>query len=283
MNLVQRILRRLNQHRTTQTYFVGYPKTGNTWVRVMLGRYVQLACQMSELPLFDSTDYLGRCTGACIGPRMQFTHRPLTWESQTAGDLNYGNVVGPFTDKRVVLIVRHPLDALVSSWQQRRHRSAAGYSGSLMEFLDDPVHGLSKLLRYYRLWERASSQGKHIHLLRYEDLMQDAIVGFEHLLEFIDIDPSPELVSKAVDYASFENMKKLETAGDGPRYTSTGLEIFATGDRRIPDAFHVRRGKVEGFREYLGESEAAHYQGWVAREGGEWLKPYVVSEVVHVS
>ena len=65
-SLLNQALRKLNHHRTTELYFVGYPKTGNTWVRYMLGQYVQLTCELPELPLFDATDRLGRCESFCV-------------------------------------------------------------------------------------------------------------------------------------------------------------------------------------------------------------------------
>ena len=141
-----RILRKLNHHRTTELYFVGYPKTGNTWLRYMLGRYIQLLCSLPDLPLFDATDRMGRCESFCVGSAMQFTHRPLLWHEQRAIDLNYQNVIQPFHGKRVVLLIRHPLDTLVSHWMQRKHRGNENYTGDLMKFLEDPVWGIREIL-----------------------------------------------------------------------------------------------------------------------------------------
>ena len=146
MSVLARILRKLNHHRTTQLYFIGYPKTGNTWLRYMLGRYVQLLCGLPDLPLFDATDHMGRCKSFCVGSAMQFTHRPLLWHEQRANDLNYQNVIQPFHGKRVALLIRHPLDTLVSHWMQRKHRGKENYAGSLPEFLEDPVWGTREIL-----------------------------------------------------------------------------------------------------------------------------------------
>jgi hypothetical protein len=50
-------------------------------------------------------------------------------------------------------------------------------------------------------------------------------------------------------------MKKIEKSGDVPKFRSSGYSIFGAADRSDPDAFHVRRGKVGGFRDYLTEQE----------------------------
>lgn len=234
----------------------------------MLGRYIQLACDLPYQPLFDATDRLGRCERACLGPAMHFTHRPLTWINQTAANLNFDNVIKSFTSKKIVLIVRYPLDALVSFWFQQKTRVQNGFLGELKEFLDNPVFGLEKLLRFHHLWQESANLVQDFHLLRYEDMKLNPADRFRELLNFLDIVPEEKLLEAAVDYSSFENMKKLEISGSEPQYPSSGLSIFATGDRKDPDAFHVRRGKVGGYKDYLDSITATHYEGRVSCEMG---------------
>jgi hypothetical protein len=255
-SLLIRLLRKLNRHRTTDLYFVGFPKTGNTWMVYMLGRYVQLLCGLSDLPLFDTTDNMGRCQRFCVGPSMQFTHRPLLWHNQRAADLDYGKVIRPFEDKRVVLLIRHPLDTLVSLWMYRQHRSVWNYTGDLTNFLEDPVWGIEKYFRFYTLWYEHHSQVKDFLLLRYEDMRADPHAAFARLLQFLSIPQREHELHQAVADSDFERMKKVEQSGDAPRFRSSGYSIFGSADRKNPDAFHVRRGKVGGFRDYLQEQDA---------------------------
>lgn len=253
MSLLGKALRKLNHHRTTAAYFVGYPKTGNTWARYMLGRYIQLICNLPYQPLFDATDALGRCERACIGPSMQFTHRPLVWSRQNAAALDFEKVIQPFRDKLVVLLIRHPLDTLVSLWMQRKHRDGSDYSGDIIEFLNDEVWGIEKFFRFYDLWYEHRGRVRDFYLLRYEEMRADPHSAFAALLKFLAIPRQDGLFEQAVAEADFESMKKVEASGAGPKYRSSGLDIFATGNRANPDAFHVRRGKVGGFRDYIDE------------------------------
>jgi hypothetical protein len=236
--------------------FVGYPKTGSTWVRFMVGRYVQLISGGEKLPLFDHVDKHGDGESAGAGPPMYFTHEPLRWESQTAADLNEDNTVGIFAGKRVVLLVRHPLDALVSSWHQAT-RKVGTFDGDLEAFVADPVYGLDKFLRFYGLWAPGVSAGS-VHLLRYEDLRADPAGGLRGLLDFLDLAPEPDAIAQAVEFGSFDSMKRMEAEDKAPVYESSGLGVFATGDRSDPDAFHVRRGVVGGYREYLSAESSEH-------------------------
>jgi len=253
--MLTRVLAKLNRHRTTDLYFVGYPKTGNTWVRYMLGRYVQLSCGLRYTPMFDATDRLGRCESFCVGPAMHFTHRPLLWDRQRAGDLDYDNVIGPFRNKRVVVLIRHPLDTLVSLWMQRQHRGAGRRASPLPDLLEDPVWGIEKLFRFYSLWDRHRGDVRDFLLLRYEDLRADPHEAFAGLLRFLRIPLEQDRLHQAVSDADFESMKKLELSGDRPKYRSSGQSIFASGDLSNADALHVRRGKVGGFYDYFKQED----------------------------
>ncbi|HEY2363540.1 MAG TPA: sulfotransferase domain-containing protein, partial [Candidatus Angelobacter sp.] len=212
-------------------------------------------CNLTDLPLFDATDVMGRCETFCVGPAMQFTHRPLLWHNQLPSDLTDRNVIRPFMKKRVVLLIRHPLDTLVSHWMQRRYQRKKGYDGGLLEFLGDPVWGLEKYLRFYSLWFQDRERVRDFLLLRYEDLRAGPQLVFARLLDYLNIPTQEGRVLDAVTDANFENMKKIELAGAAPKYRSSGLKIFATGNMDNPDAFHVRRGKVGGFRDYLEASD----------------------------
>jgi hypothetical protein len=249
--LIARVLRKVSLHRTTDLYFVGYPKTGNTWLRYMLGRYVQLVCGLAEVPLFDAVDSWGCCESYCVGPAMQFTHRPLLWETQRPNDLTVDNVIRPFKRKRVVLLVRHPLDVIVSLWMQRRHRVKDGYDGTLPQMLEDPVWGIEKFFRFYTLWDAHSSRKLGLMLIRYEDMRAKPRALFRDLLGYLGIPVQEDAFARAVADADFESMKQVELSGSAPRYRSSGLNIFATGDTSNSDALHVRRGKVGGYTDYL--------------------------------
>jgi hypothetical protein len=264
-------LREMNARRTVDVYFVGYPKTGNTWLRFMLGCYVQEVHGLTEPPLFDSFDRLGRARTVGGMPGMTFTHEPLEWSAQTSVDLAAANVVEPFRGKRVALLVRHPLDALVSMWHQERTRVQSRYEDDVVSFIRSPVHGLEKLLRFYDLWKQASWTGFPMLLVRYEDLRRDAAEGLERVLEFAGVAPAMRpAVEAAVERSSFSRMQALERSGRGPRYASSGLDMFATGDRADPDAFHVRRGEVGGYRDEIAREALPALEHRVAEAMGQW-------------
>ncbi len=230
---------------------VGCPKVGNTWLRVMLGRYVQGLYGMAELPLFDGGDAAMLAAHGCpaIG---SFTHAPLEWTGQRAEDLTVANVVEPYRNQRVLLLVRHPLDALVSSYFHEKYRTPRGVgSRTLVEFIGDPVFGLSKLVRFYSLWDQHRALVKELLVWRYEDARRDPAPMLARVAGFLGLPLDEGRLNEAVAFASFENMKRMESSGEEPVYRSSGFGIFATGDRSNPDAYHVRKGRIGGYVDEL--------------------------------
>jgi hypothetical protein len=249
-------LRTANRRRTVSANVVGYPKTGNTWLRYMLGSYAAVAYGLPAVPLFDEFDRWGRAVRAGGFPGVTFTHAPLTWASQTADDLDRDLVVAPFEGSDVVLLVRYPLDVLVSAWHQERTRARPPYEGSLQAFLRDPVFGIEKLLRFYGIWAEAASAGFPVTVVRYEDLQTDAGRELRRVLDVLGIEVDAAAAEAAVDRASFESMRALERSGRAPRYSSSGLGIFGPSRDDDPDAYHVRRGRAGGYRDELDPTEA---------------------------
>jgi hypothetical protein len=246
--------------------FVGYPKTGNTWIRFMLGRYLQLLHGFSELPLIEHIEFEDPAFAAYRGPRMQFTHWPLTWETQTAADLDRSSVIDPFVRSGIVLLTRYPLDALVSNYLQCLHIVGLPEAKrDIATFVTDPVFGIDKFLKFHELWSQHRFDVKTFLLVRYEDTKQDPARALEHIIGFIGLPVERWAVDSAVEYASFANMKELETSGAVPRYRSSGYEIFASGSRDNPEAFHVRKGMVAGYRDYIAPELAVRLECMIAQ------------------
>lgn len=245
---------------------IGFPKVGNTWLRMSLGKYVQLEVGSEKVFLLDQGEFdtLRSLNSPLIG---QFSHRPLEWEGQTADDLNAANVFEEAGDMRVVLLIRHPLDALVSLFMQNKHRDPVNpYKGSLIEMVDDPVLGLQKYIRFYNLWAGRLSDQKRVHLWRYEDARKNPAAELNSILVFLGLRPNEAHVTEAVKYGSFDNMKSMELQGNEPKYASSGFSAFATGDRSNNNALHVREGQVGSYFKHFTASELERLHRVIADE-----------------
>jgi len=220
-----------------------YPKTGNTWMRYFLGQYVANLLRLETPPLFDI-----RSAEPGV-PSLVFTHFPLTWQTQTAGDLTEASVTAPFRERRVILLVRSPLDVLVSHYKQQRNLIAtSAFSGTLEDFAWDPVFGIEKLTRYYSLWAAANCLAQNILVVRYEDLHRNPRAGFLRVLKFLSVQFDETAFQSALRASSFPAMKALEASGRAPTYPSSGMSLFASEFKvEGGESLHVRQGQVGAF------------------------------------
>jgi len=246
---------------------VGYPKVGNTWLRMTLGKYLQEIYNLQDLPLMDSAEFPVLAAAGCksIG---EFTHYPLEWTTQKDSDLTLENVVRPFCNQRIVLLVRHPLDVLVSQYMQERYMvKGTSFSGSLTDFIEDPVFGLNKFLNFYRFWTQAEGIVSSIHFWRYEDARSGPAQSLEKLLRCLGEDIDATAIARAVDFASFDNLKAMEQSGQQDIvYKSSGLFVFGSAPKDDPNSMHVRKGVVGGYKDELAPEDAARFEAQIRSE-----------------
>lgn len=246
---------------------VGYPKVGNTWLRITLGRYLYKRYELSEMPLMDPAEFQLLWKTGChaIG---DFTHHPLEWTIQTAHDLTHDNVAGTFQKDRVLLLARNPLDTLVSLYMHERYRNErAPFTGSLEEFIEHPVFGLEKLLKFYRIWLEGKNDVADFYLWRYEDARQDPLGSFERLLGFLGEEVDPTALHDAVEFASFENLKALEASGRKDIvFKSSGFYVFGSNPTDNPNARHIRKGQIAGYKNELAPNVVAELEQRVNAE-----------------
>ena len=133
------------------------------------------------------------------------------------------------------------------------------FSGDVVQFIESPIHGLEKLVRFYELW-RDSLGSANVMLWRYEDARMNVETSLREVLAFLGFRLDPQLISEAAVYGSFDNMKAMEKSREPLRYRSSGFEIFASGDLSNPDGFHVRKGEVGGFRSEMPLKDAERFE-----------------------
>ena len=104
---------------------VSYPKSGRTWLRVIL--------QDLDVPLAFTHD------GSSGSKARKFEElKPIRKEL--------------YTEMPVVFLFRDPRDTVVSAYFWETHRLVDGYAGSMAEFIRDPSHGVEKIVRFNLAW-----------------------------------------------------------------------------------------------------------------------------------
>lgn len=240
-------LRMLRHHLLTDAFFVSFPNCGRTWLRTMIGRAL---IRQFEL---DRDDFLNtrQLTRAVEGFSTLWPRHEDSPQLKTPGELHRS--FPEFGDKKILFQVRAPKDVMVSFYFQESKRNER-FDGSLSEFLERDRGGLRTLLTYYNIWEENRDAFGNFKRVCYEELHEDAGAVLSEVLSFLGphLVFSEEVIEEAVEFASFENMRRRErTEG----LDSAGLSVDDRTDVEDEESFKTRKGKKGGYEDYLDPDE----------------------------
>ncbi len=240
---------------------VSFGKSGRTWLRVLISRFYQLEHGLPEWLIgFDNFHYLNRAI-----PRIFFTHD--NYVKDYSG--NHDNK-SDYYARKVVLLARHPADVAVSQYHQWRFRmrdrkkTINAYPEddvTLFDFVVNQPAGLEKTIDFMNGWARERERIRDFMILRYEDLKADTAGRLDEVMRFIGTPGAQASIDGAVDYASFENMRRLESQNTS--WLNGGR--MKAKDPSQPESFKTRRGKVGGFRDYFSDAEVEAILDYVDR------------------
>ncbi len=235
--------------------FVSYPKSGRTWLRVMVSRLYRTHF---GLPGDDILEFDNLHQRDPRIPKILFTHDGEPWRRPEQLDADKS----PYATKKVMLLVRNPIDVAVSRFfhvrnraRELRHEEYAEMP--IGEFVWAPLGGLPTIVAYMNDWDRARPALPDLLVQRYEDFRRDPASHLAQLAVFIGIGSSAGEIADAVSFASFENLRKLE---EQRTIATSRLGARQEGN---PDSFKVRRGKVGGYRDYFTAEEVARMEAFV--------------------
>jgi len=229
-----------------EVYIVSYPKSGRTWLRVLLGKYL---CEHFGL---DESEILNAhvLTRLAHVPITFFTHDGSQESEATVwSELPDDKSASRYSKSKVIFLVREPKDTLVSSHFQNTLRARISH-GSMSETVRDERLGIRKILAFHNIWHKNQHVPKEFLLLRYEELHNDPASCLRSVLEFIGIDEiSEKAVENAVAFAHFDNMRHLERSGE------LGDKRLKPGSLDDQESYKTRRGIVGGYTDYLTDSD----------------------------
>lgn len=229
---------------------VSHPKSGRSWLRVLIGKALCEHSGLDDQLIFDK-DQLAKATGV---PKISYTHE----DSGNSERKHYQKLQtdkSQYKKKKVIFLIRDPRDVLVSYYFHVSRRSDL-FHGSISEFLRSDVYGVRKIVTFYNIWHANIHVPQALLLLRYEELHADPKGKLGSVLDFIGADRIADgIVQKAVEFASFSNMKKLE---ETRHFLSKKLQPGKSEDE---DSYKVRRGVVGGYRDDLSLEDCRYING----------------------
>ena len=242
---------------------MSWGKSGRTWLRVMLSRAYTLKGGFEASELLDFDNLKKRDSSL---PAVFFTHNNYL-RDYTGNQRSKRH----FQGKRIVLLVRDPRDVAVSQffqWQYRMRPNKKfindypphGASIDAWDFVLDKEAGVPRIVDYFNGWASAMPELKDVLVVRYEDMRRQPAEVLAKILAFTHTDVTPQQVQEAVDFAAYENMKKME---QDSFFKGSGARV-KPGDRANPESFKVRKAKVGGYRDHFDDEQCAMLEGMVA-------------------
>ena len=249
------------QLRGADWVLVSWGKSGRTWLRVMLSRAYQLVGNLDE-DSFLEFDNFSKLNSTL--PTVFFTHnnylKDYTGNAEPLAD---------FKGKRVVLLVRDPLDVAVSQYFQwrfrmrRRKKFINDYplqDTEIWDFVRNETVGVPRIVSFLNGWARAISEHGDVLLVRYRDMREDPGKVLGQIMEFTGTPCTAEHIDAAVEFARYDNMKKME---ENRFFKGSGTRV-KPGDKDNPQSFKVRKGKVGGYRDYFSDEQCAELEKMAA-------------------
>ncbi len=247
------------------TYLISFPKTGRTWLRLLIGKVLCEQYGLEESRLLD----LRELTQQVGLPGVDVSH--------DGSDVSHGYEFfkfardkSIFASKKIIFLLRDPRDVMVSCYFQatKRDYSTTQYNGTLSEFIRSHRYGVHKLLDFYTIWWRAQSQCQAFLPVRYEALHAQGVQELGRVMQFLGLDTSPKVLARAVAFAEFSNMKKLEQA------QVLGDRVLQPTNPHDPESYKVRRGQIGGYRDYLSLDDIAYLERALGQWGCPWVQEF---------
>lgn len=224
-------------------WLASYPKSGNTWMRIFLTNYLQNGDQPADInrldggPIASAREIFDELVGVeasdltlaeqeLLRPQvyLQFAQELAQDEFLKAHDAYTLNsketpLFPPEASRGAIYILRNPLSVapslanhinksideaidLLNNQQPKKEKHLVGLGTQL------PQRWLS-WGEHVRSW--AEAPGQRVLLVRYEDMKQRSYEVFRAVIRFAGLDDDEARIRKAIQFSSFEQVKKQET------------------------------------------------------------------------
>jgi len=226
---------------------VSFPKSGRTWLRVMLDK---LNLPMSYTHAGSGYNVSCHFNDLQIGKKVLFRWRVLPL---------------PFFQRRILFLHRDPRDTAVSGYFQKTLRLGSNSEISIADFIRDPHLGVEKVIIFNLLWLERGSKMKKFKSVSYEALRADSVNGLANITKWLRPGSTFALssIESVVQESSFQKMREQEEKGDLSKQYDKNIFGGTVADN--PDSYKVRRGKVGGYVDYFSEKDLAYCDELLAR------------------
>ena len=227
-------------------FLVSYPKSGNTWLRFLIGNYITdcgVDFSNSHLVMPDVHFNPKDCSGVEFRPRFIKSHKPYTPSYP-----------------RVIYIIRDGRDAAVSYYfyQQKAGKleKNAPFAAFLEKFAREGIEGYGTWSDHVESWLEKRGQGNML-VLKYEEMLDDTERELDKVVRFVGLEYDSEKIKRAVKASSFKEMQKLEVEQHDEHIAKFGVSkeiLFVRKGQKGDWSNHFSKENEELFLSYHGKT-----------------------------
>ena|SRR3989344_261827 len=216
---------------------VSFQKCGKTWLRMMLSKVLSEKFNIKKIKL--DLQYMTLFKKGA--PNILISH------GGSIKDNNKINFQKIFKNKKIIFLVRDPRDIVVSLYHGSRTRDKTYDGGNISTFIGDGNSGFSKIINFMNAWanDLQNRNRDNYIIIKYENLKKDAARELRRIFNFMELDIEDHYLHEAVNYGSFDNMRKLEVQQEIKDYR------MLPGNLNDPNSFRTRKGKIGSHKEEL--------------------------------
>lgn len=237
-------------------HLVSYPKSGRTWLRVLLGTYYSLKYNVKGSSPVDITTIT-----------QNISHVPVVYPTHgNSSFLSYDENKKPkmalypdnlhfdkgFENSKVIFLTREIEDVLVSYYHHMCNRVSRTYkyNGTLSQFIRDKRYGAEKICKFYKMWyDNLHRVYAYVHV-SYEELTFSIQPTMSRLLTFLGENEIKEShLNKAIENSKFSKMQQMERNGQ------IGNRPQPSSDK---NTLKVRNGKVGSYSTELSKDDSKY-------------------------
>lgn len=245
------LTRHLEPKRNADVIVISPAKAGRTWLRMMLNKYLALHYRV-PFSIDDLHQQRAVIPSIIYEHWLWFHLRLATFRQWLRG--RYVIPARVLARKKLVMLVRDPRDIVISAYFQEstREHKHKKTGLSMSQFVRDRRRGIESIVKVLNLMYRSVRKQPSYLILRYEDMRENPARELARVIGFIGVPVNDKEIAEAVSFGAFDNMKRMEQS-DAAKSAK-----LRPGDHGNPESFKVRKGKVGGFVDYLGEHDIAY-------------------------
>lgn len=213
-------------------FLVSYPKSGNTWVRFLIGHLLAADRMVDFVSVQHLIPDIYRERDSAL---MRFA-RPRLMKSHEYFDPRY---------RCVIYIVRDPRDVAISYYhfliKFRRIGESYPLASFVRRFIDGDLDSYGSWGEHVGSWLGAYGNTDRLLLVRYEDLHRQTGVELQRMAAFLGISATEQQIATAIEHSSAGRMRAMETSGRKPGWLAESRQ----------DRLFVRSSRTGGWRAEL--------------------------------